>query len=105
MHNNGGIYAIYDKAANQIAGQIQLHIFRHTAAAIRFFGDVASDPNGLVAKHIDDYELHHLGNITLDNRIEPTDPQDQLIITGTLWKQSQLDPTDIPTHRSELKAV
>ena len=106
-HNNGSIYAIYDNKAQEIAGQIKLHVFKHQAAALRFFGDVASDRQNLVGQHIDDFDLHCLGHISLDNNIVPTQPEDRLIITGKLWRESQLNADDIkaPEENTPLRVA
>lgn len=93
MHNNGGIYAIYDNKAEEFAGNFnKLHVFRHVAAAIRFFSDMASDQKG-IGLHVEDFDLYQLGFITLDNTILP---EKNLIITGKALLVAQSDHEEKP---------
>lgn len=55
------IYAVYDNVAKALVGGLYLH--KHEAAAVRFFADVASDPQTLIAKHPQDFDLVRLGHI------------------------------------------
>lgn len=83
------IIAIIDTVATDIAGPIQL--VRHEAPAIRFFSDVALDPQTMIHKHVEDYELWQLGILNDDFTIEPTQ---RPIITGRAWKAAQADNTN-----------
>lgn len=75
-----GIYAIWDIIAMQIVGILQMH--RADAAAIRFFTDVATDPNTLVNKHPEHFNLLLLGAIDELNIITPGL---ETILTGAAW--------------------
>lgn len=81
--HQGYIFAIYDKLSNTIGQPI---LAKAAAPAVRFFSDVANHPDSHVGKHIDDYELHQLGVITHDCKLEP---DFQVVLTGTAWKASQ----------------
>lgn len=59
--DNNTIYAIYDNVAKSLAGGLYLH--KHEASAVRFFADVASDPQTMVAKHPQDFDLVRLGHL------------------------------------------
>lgn len=50
------IYAIYDIIAEMILGD-HLQTFRHDAAAIRFFSDVAKQEGTMVRQHTADFRL------------------------------------------------
>lgn len=54
-----GIYAILDIVADGILGGLYLH--KHEAAAVRFFNDIAGDPQTMVARHPSDFNLIRLG--------------------------------------------
>lgn len=79
------IIAIIDTVANDIAGP--LHIMQHDAVAIRFFGDVASHPEGQIGKHIEDYQLVELGILDDDLSIIA---DKKIILTGAQWAAAQM---------------
>lgn len=85
------IYAIIDTKADALIGGLQLHA--HEAAAVRTFGDVAADPQTMLARHPDDFELVCLGKLNDDHTITAME-QHLVIITGAAWKaaQSREDP-------------
>lgn len=88
MHpNNGIIYAVIDTKADAIVGGLQLH--RADAAAIRAFGDIASDPQTIIARHPEDFELRRLGFIDINNEIVTPSTESDTIITGAQWKAAQ----------------
>lgn len=86
-----GIYAIFDKVANCVAGQkpAGLHLFPHDAVAVRFFGDVFTNIPEMKT-HVDDYELVQLGSLAADDDV--VDDVEQLVasyrvvLTGTAWR-------------------
>lgn len=78
------IYAIYDTVAKAIIGQLQL--LRHDAAAVRFFGDVASQKQTIVGQHPADFELISLGTL---GEAEFIFAEREVIITGTAWLAMQ----------------
>lgn len=84
-----GIYAIYDRQARAVVGGLQMH--RHDAAAIRTFGDVASQKGSMVQMHPEDYDLIRLGH--LDDDAEPAVIQahqvPEVVITGAAWLHAQ----------------
>jgi hypothetical protein len=82
-----GIYAIYDKSAQAIVGG--LHLYVNDAAAIRFFGDVAVDPQTFVARHIEDHDLIKIGVLDEVNALVTDCLQYVEVITGTAWKAAQ----------------
>lgn len=83
-HNNGGIYAILDTKAQAIIGFLM--ICRHEAQAIRNFCDVADDPQSMIHRHPQDYELVRLGWLTTDNLIIA---QFDLILAGNTYQATQ----------------
>lgn len=88
QHNNGGIYALLDLAAGHIVGVLQ--IFRHEAAAVRFFSDLANMEQSMVRQHPEDFNLIRLGFLTLDNTLAP---EYSVVITGRAWAAAQTDHT------------
>lgn len=82
--HKGGIYAIIDVLAQSIVGMLSIH--KHDAPAIRLFGDIASDPNSMIARHPQDFNLVRLGYITEHNHIHA---EYDLIMTGTTWAAAQ----------------
>lgn len=59
-----GIYAIRDTVADTIVGG--LHVFKHDAVAVRFFMDIASDHQTMVARHLGDHEMVKVGELNED---------------------------------------
>lgn len=87
MHSPyGSIYAIIDLVADAVLGGFSLH--RHDAAAIRMFGDIATDKNFLIAMHPADYQLVRLGYLRPDHGLD-AEPHPVVIITGAQWKAAQ----------------
>lgn len=77
-----GIYAIRDTAADSIIGG--LHMFKHDAVAVRFFMDIASDHQTMVARHLADHEIVKVGDIEESGAgIQP--PHDNTYGTTTDW--------------------
>lgn len=87
------IFAIRDSLASTIVGGV--YLFPHPAAAVRFFGDVASDAQTSVARHISDHELIQLGTLDLTTgEIIPISGGVQVVITGASWKAAQVQPSE-----------
>lgn len=88
---NTAIYAIVDTLAESIIGG--LHMFKHDAAAVRFFSDVASQPDTIIAKHLNDHQLVCLG--TLDEstcQLTVTDiTHPRVVLTGSAWFLSRAE--------------
>lgn len=81
------IYAIYDNKAEDFIGAPQaLVTFKHDAAAIRFFTDLALDKNTVLARHPEDYELIALA--TMENTGIELLPA-RTVITGAAWAAAQ----------------
>lgn len=81
------ITAIIDRLSMDTVGDA-LFVVAAAPVAIRQFGDIASQPNTQVARHIGDYELVQLGTLEDDLTITPTRA---VLITGEQWKAAQ-DP-------------
>lgn len=85
------IIAIMDTLANDIVGPLTIH--QSDAAAIRFFGDVASHPDSQVGRHIEDYELVAIATIddAGDLQVLPVnhDFRPRIILTGRQWAAVQ----------------
>lgn len=86
MSVSKGIYAIRDSKAETIIGGV--HLFAHQAAAVRFFGDIASDSQTMVARHINDHELLYLGQIAEETGVIVS-VVPELVISGAAWKAAQ----------------
>lgn len=84
-----GIYAILDLLAESYAGTV-LHLFKHEAAAVRFFSDVASTPDTMIGKHTEDFALYRLGYIDENNLLVA---EHQLVFTGKQWQLLQKQET------------
>lgn len=56
------------------------------APAVRMFGDVASDPQTNVHRHLGDHELVCLGELRDDGGIVP---DFRVVITGDQWRNAQ----------------
>lgn len=82
--NNGGVYAIIDQKSGDVTFGLQLH--KHDAVAIRTFGDIVSQPNSYIGKHVADYDLYRLGVLDLNNELVPAK---ELVITGAQWAAAQ----------------
>lgn len=94
------IYIIWDKLAMEAVGIMKLHLYAHDAAAIRFFGDIASDKQSTVSRHPADYELHCIGNFDSREQ-EMLTPMKRpvVVITGEQWLAAQQQSTE-PEVRS-----
>lgn len=78
------IIAIVDTLANDVAGP--LLVFQHSAPAIRYFSDVALHPDSQIGKHVEDYILLEIGLLNDDLTVVPTN---EIVITGTQWRNVQ----------------
>lgn len=79
------IYAVRDVVAEAVGPLLSL---AGDSAAIRTFGDVASDPQTNVNRHVADYELICCGDVHDDGRIEANE-YPRVVITGVQWKAAQ----------------
>lgn len=87
------IYAILDTLAATIVGG--LHLFAHDAPAVRFFSDIAADPQTMIGRHPDDHSLICLGVLDEStNTITPYDNGNRVVITGAAWKAAQANTTE-----------
>lgn len=85
------IYAIQDTRAETIVGGI--HLFNHHAPAVRFFADIASDEQTMVARHIGDHQLLYLGTVEEESGQLHGNSEPIVIITGAAWKAAQAEDT------------
>lgn len=82
--------AIVDRLAESVGPVMS---YPAPAAAIRSFGDVASDPQTLLSKHVADFDLLCLGE--LDDRsgvVTPNNPP-VVMLTGAQWLAAQRPET------------
>ena len=96
MSNHGkNLYAVRDNVAQTNVGGI--YMFPHDTPAVRFFSDVASDPNTMVARHPKDHALLHIGFFNEDTcELTPTDTV-RVVISGEAWlamQQQQQNSTE-----------
>lgn len=82
-----GVYAVRDVLAMAYIGGLQL--FAHDAVAVRMFGDIAADKASVIGAHVEDHELHKVGEFdtVLGMVIIPEEPQ--VVITGAAWLAAQ----------------
>lgn len=86
-----GLYAIYDKKAEDIVGNV-IYLHRHEAAAVRMFADAASSPNSPVKKYPGDFCLIRLAVLKQDaNEKFPTlvSAEPAEVINGETWVAAQ----------------
>lgn len=84
---NHNLYAIWDnKAEELVGGGNAVYAFKHDAAAVRFFTDVAANPDSVVHKHPEDYDLFTFGSM---NGRELVAEPSRTIITGAAWAAAQ----------------
>lgn len=82
------LYVLRDTLAETILGG--LHLFAHDASAVRFFGDLMSDPNTMLHRHPQDHDLMVIGEL-IDGLVPEIIPftHPQVVITGAAWKAAQ----------------
>lgn len=88
-----GLYAIRDRVANAIVGG-GCNLFKHEAAAIRFFSDLAAIDQSPISRHPGDYELLLVGFLEDDGSYygRATDAENErivapaVILTGSTWQ-------------------
>lgn len=79
------LYWIRDVVAQAfLGGPVVLPV---DAVAVRFFGDVAGNPETQVSRHLDDHELWCVGSVSEEGVIAP---ESRVIITGASWRAAQL---------------
>lgn len=78
------IITVRDNVAQDTVGPIQL--IRHEAQGVRYFSDIAVDPQTMVHRHVTDYDLVQLGVLQDDLTITP---DQRIIITGAAWNAAQ----------------
>lgn len=78
------LYAIRDVLAQAIGPVVTMAA---DAPAVRMFADVASDPQSQVCKHVNDFELVCLGDISDMGEIDASGVR--VVVTGAAWKASQ----------------
>lgn len=79
------LYAIVDTMAETLVGGV--HVFPADAVAVRFFSDIASDPQTMIARHPADHELVHIATIEDDGEI--VGATRRTVLTGSAWKAAQ----------------
>lgn len=89
---NRQIYAIRDTLSGQYLGGLQL--FPADAPAVRFFSDIAIDPQTMIARHPQDHELVSLGYLDDDGIIVASE-KPIVVITGAAWKAAQTPSEDL----------
>lgn len=82
-----GIYIIRDTVAETAVGGPL--VFPHHAVAVRFFGDVAKDPQSVINRYPKDHSLLYIG--MFDEQTATITPVEttQVIITGEAWLAMQ----------------
>lgn len=78
------VYAILDRVAGQVTGSLVM--FKHPAAAVRFFNDIAQMQGSIISAHPADFELVQLGYLTIEMELVP---EYETIMTGLAWQASQ----------------
>lgn len=94
-----GIYAIFDKVANDLfGGQHALLISREDAAAVRVYTELLSDPKTIVGKYPADHDLLFLGELEEDYCIsdDSLGHQPRTVLEGQAWLALNKPPTPEP---------
>ena len=93
------IYGVHDIKSQSLVGGLVM--FRHDAAAIRYFIDGLNHQGSLTNLHPEDFALYHLGHLIDPDEDQPNDPlpyidpcTPQLILSGAQWVASQPSPED-----------
>lgn len=83
------LYSIRDNVAQSLTGNVHsVFMFGHDAAAIRFFSDAASDPQG-IGRHVGDYDLISLGAIDEETGSVEAFDTPRVVLTGAQLRASQ----------------
>lgn len=84
------LVGIWDKKAQDYISQKFLYIHSHVATAQRMFADALADEASGLARHADDYELHHVGWILENGTIAPMeDNKSVILMTGKMQVEAQ----------------
>lgn len=83
---NKQVYALVDTRAGCILGG--LHLFPHDAPAVRFFGDLAADPQTMIGRHPNDHQLVQIGVLDEFTQ-ELVGSPIRVVITGAAWLAAQ----------------
>lgn len=89
-----GIYAIYDKLAEDLIGG--LHAHRAEPAAIRMFTDVAGMEGSRIGMHPNDYTFVRLGWLEHKDGQFTIVPDYAVVLEGSAWAAVQQNAT--PTN-------
>lgn len=81
MPNTRLLVCVFDKAANEIHGNVGAE--RHANVAIRAFDDIAKNPQTNIGRYPKDHELWCIGTIDFDT-MEIT-PKKELLLSGEQW--------------------
>lgn len=79
------IYAVYDRKAQSLVGG--LFMYRHPAAAIRYFTDGLQQKDTVLSMHPEDFVLYRLGHLNEDGL--SIEPDQELVLSGESWLASQ----------------
>jgi len=82
-----GIYVVRDVVANNAVGAPLL--FASDAPAIRFFSDACRDPQTMMAKFSDDFQLLHIGDLDEESCECMANGQVRVVITSKAIKAAQ----------------
>ena len=83
------IYGVLDLVANSLLGG--LHLFAHDAVAVRFFSDIAADPQTMVSRQVGDFSLVCLGLLGDENdRPMVMGESFREVLTGAAWSASRV---------------
>lgn len=89
------LYAIWDKTAQDLAGQNMVYLFPHDAPAVRMFIDVAQQQGTIVHAHPQEFDLICLGELTHnDDQTLPYILQGtRVVLTGAAMHATQQEAT------------
>lgn len=77
------IYAVRDNVASANVGGV--YLFPHDTPAVRFFSDVALDPQTMVGRHPKDHSLLQLGTLDEDTCVVVGLDQPRVVLSGEAW--------------------
>lgn len=93
------IFAIKDLLTGDLVGQMPLHVFKHPAAAVRMFNDVALTQDSYIGKHLTDYDLICLGYLNDNNDLI----QEQFLVLAGAALKATLFPDRKDDDQQNLK--
>lgn len=85
-----GVYVVIDQTAKSVLGS--LLCFQNDNLAVRFFDDLARDPQGSVSRHVQEYKIVQVGEVSQESgQLFPL-KRIREVYTGAKWMAAQPKP-------------